>query len=110
MDGTCRTTARDKKCLKNFFREAPCVFVCVISWHCQDLDCIASSGRVMMNLKVFGRNKLIPDGDSIYPSTCLEQLKETMKNHSKDSRCASHNSDLGIEGRILLIWILRKLL
>jgi hypothetical protein len=31
-----------------------------------------------------------------------------MKNHSKDSRCASHNSDLGIERRILLIWILRN--
>jgi hypothetical protein len=71
---------------------------------------MASNGRVMMNLKVFGRNKLFPDGDSMYPSTCLEQQRETMKNHSKDSWCASHDSDLGIEGRILLIWILRKLL
>jgi hypothetical protein len=47
MDGACRMTARDKKCLKNLFREAPRVFVCVILLHCQDLDCIASSGRVI---------------------------------------------------------------
>jgi hypothetical protein len=38
---------RDKKCLKKFLREAPRVFVCVILWHFQDLDCIASSGRVI---------------------------------------------------------------
>jgi hypothetical protein len=45
MDGTCGTTAGDK-CLKNFFVDAPHVFMCVILWHCQDLDCIASRGRV----------------------------------------------------------------
>jgi hypothetical protein len=42
---------------KNFFLEAPCVFVRVILWHCQDLDCIASSGRV---IDVFGRIKHLP--------------------------------------------------
>jgi hypothetical protein len=47
MDGTCKTTARDKKCLKKFLQEAPCVFVCFILWYCQDLDCITSSGRVI---------------------------------------------------------------
>jgi hypothetical protein len=47
MDGTCRTTERNKKYLKNSFGGAPRVFVCVILWHCQDLDCIASSGRVI---------------------------------------------------------------
>jgi hypothetical protein len=35
-----------RNALKNFFREAPHVFVCIILWHCRDLDCIASSGRV----------------------------------------------------------------
>jgi hypothetical protein len=47
VDGKCRTTERGKKCLKNSFGEAPRVFVCVILWHCQDLDCIAFSGRVI---------------------------------------------------------------
>jgi hypothetical protein len=47
MDGTCRTTERDNKCLKNSFGEAPHVFLCVILWYCQDLDYIASSGRVI---------------------------------------------------------------
>jgi hypothetical protein len=51
MGGTCRTTARDKKCLKNFFREVLHVFVYVILWHCQVLDCIASSGRVIDELE-----------------------------------------------------------
>jgi hypothetical protein len=49
MDGTCRTTERDKKCL-NFqksLRESALVFVCVILWHCQDLNCIQSSGRMI---------------------------------------------------------------
>jgi hypothetical protein len=47
MNETCRTTERDKKFLKNSFGEAPRVVVCVILWHCQDLDFIASSGRVI---------------------------------------------------------------
>jgi hypothetical protein len=32
---------------KNFLREALHVFVCVILWHCQDLDWIASSGGMI---------------------------------------------------------------
>jgi hypothetical protein len=47
--------------LKNSFKEAPQVFVCVILWHCQDLDCIASSGRVVDEFESFGRNQLFPD-------------------------------------------------
>jgi hypothetical protein len=60
MDGTCRITARDKKCLKkNSLGRRP---VCVILWHCQDLDCITSSGRV---IDEFESNKLFLDRDSI---------------------------------------------
>jgi hypothetical protein len=45
MDGTCRTTARDKKMLKKMSSGRR--LVCFVLWHCQDLDCIASSGRVI---------------------------------------------------------------
>jgi hypothetical protein len=47
MDGTCRTTVRDKKCIK--ISSGRClVCSCVLFYgFVQDLDCIASNGRVI---------------------------------------------------------------
>jgi hypothetical protein len=47
MDGICRTTERDKKCLKKIENPSGRRILFVILWHCQNLDCIASSGRMI---------------------------------------------------------------